>query len=114
MLPVQPIHPFPARMAPELALREIQQLPKRATVLDPMMGSGTVLRIAIDSGLRAIGRDVDPLAVLMTRVWTTPIDTKLFREHAVHVLDTARNMDTKHNFLPWIDGDPETSNYIDF
>jgi tRNA G10 N-methylase Trm11 len=114
MLPVQPIHPFPARMAPELALREIQQLPKRATVLDPMMGSGTVLRVAIDCGLRAIGRDVDPLAVLMTRVWTTPIDTKLFRERAVHILSTARNMGTKHISLPWIDGDPETSAYIDF
>jgi tRNA G10 N-methylase Trm11 len=114
MLPVQPIHPFPARMAPELALREIQQLPKRATVLDPMMGSGTVLRVAVDCGLRAIGRDVDPLAVLITRVWTTPIDTKLFRERAVHVLNTARNMGTKHISLPWIDGDPETSAYIDF
>lgn len=114
MLPVQPIHPFPARMAPELVLREIQQLPKRATVLDPMMGSGTVLRVAIDCGLRAIGRDVDPLAVLMTRVWTTPIDTKLFRERAVHILSTARNMGTKHISLPWIDSDPETSAYIDF
>ncbi len=114
MLPVQPIHPFPARMAPELALREIQQLPKRATVLDPMMGSGTVLRVAIDCGLRAIGRDVDPLAVLMTRVWTTPIDTKLFRERAVHVLQTARNMCAEHISLPWIDEDPETSAYIDF
>lgn len=114
MLPIQPIHPFPARMAPELALREIQQLPKRATVLDPMMGSGTVLRVALDCGLHAIGRDVDPLAVLMTRVWTTPIDTKLLRERAVHVLHAARNMSAEHISLPWIDDDHETSAYIDF
>src|SRR5947209_6960942 len=107
MLPVRPIHPFPARMAPELALREIQQLPKRAIVLDPMMGSGTVLRVAIDCGLHAIGRDVDPLAVLMTRVWTTPIDTELFRERAVHILHAAKNMCAEHIFLPWIDNDSE-------
>ena len=114
MLPVQPIHPFPARMAPELALREIQQLPKRTTVLDPMMGSGTVLRVALDCGQHAIGRDVDPLAVLMTCVWTTPIDTKLFRELANYVLHTARNMGEEHITLPWIDDDSETSSYIDF
>ncbi len=114
MLPVQPIHPFPARMASELALREIQQLPKRSTVLDPMMGSGTVLRVALDCGQHAIGRDVDPLAVLMTRVWTTRIDTILFRKLANDVLHNARNMGEEHISLPWIDDDSETSAYIDF
>src|SRR5713226_2178297 len=114
MLRVQPIHSFPARMAPEIVLKELQQLPKRATVLDPMVGSGTVLRVAMDCGLRAIGRDVDPLAVLMTRVWTTPIDTKSFREQAAHILQMAKNMRPESVSLPWIDDDPETTAYIDF
>ncbi|MBO9325941.1 MAG: hypothetical protein J7463_11270 [Roseiflexus sp.] len=66
----KPIHPFPARMAPELALRAIEELEPLSTILDPMMGSGTVVRVAAEAGHRAIGQDIDPLAVLMTRVWT--------------------------------------------
>ena len=36
------IHPFPARMAPELASRSIEAVPDGGLVLDPMCGSGTV------------------------------------------------------------------------
>lgn len=68
------IHPFPARMAADIALDELVALPSGSVVLDPMAGSGTVLRVAADLGHRALGFDVDPLAVLMTKVWTTPID----------------------------------------
>ncbi len=39
-----------------------------------MMGSGTVIRHATDLRLHAVGFDMDPLAVLMSRVWTTPVD----------------------------------------
>lgn len=66
------IHPFPARMAPELALQTIATLPKDAVILDPMSGSGTVLRAAVENGNRCLGFDLDPLAVLMARVWTSP------------------------------------------
>ena len=68
------IHPFAARMAPELALQALELVPEDGIVVDPMMGSGTVIRQASDLGLTAIGFDVDPLAVLMSRVWTTPVD----------------------------------------
>lgn len=61
-------------MASHLALDAIAALAPVSTVLDPMMGSGTVVRVAANAGHCAIGRDVDPLAVLMTKVWTTPID----------------------------------------
>lgn len=114
MISVQPIHSFPARMAPEIALKELGSLSPQAIVLDPMMGSGTVPRIALDHGLRAIGRDIDPLAVLMARVWTTPLDTRQFCTRAVQLVDEAQAMHSEDTLLPWIDDDHETSAFIDF
>ena len=71
-----PIHPFPARMAPDLAHRALEHVPPSGRVLDPMCGSGTVARATVETGRRFIGSDLDPLAVLMARVWTTPVDVR--------------------------------------
>jgi len=68
------VHPFPARMAPSVALESLMALNPGSIVLDPMAGSGTVLRQAAELGHNAIGYDLDPLAVLMARVWTTPVN----------------------------------------
>src|SRR6185295_11269342 len=70
----KPIHPFPARMAPGLALDSLSSLQAGSVVLDPMSGSGTVVRQASDLGLNGYGFDLDPLAVLMSNVWTTQVD----------------------------------------
>src|ERR1700730_15819441 len=64
-----PIHPFPARMAPGIALDALGDRATALRVLDPMAGSGTVLAVARARGHHAIGVDVDPLAVLLARVW---------------------------------------------
>ncbi|MGB0478231.1 MAG: hypothetical protein ACPGJJ_02670 [Parvibaculales bacterium] len=56
------IHPFPARMAPELVDEKIAKLPEGSHILDPMCGSGTTLRRGIDAGHSATGWDIDPLA----------------------------------------------------
>ena len=69
---VRPIHPFPARMASEIALKASESLPAHSTILDPMVGSGTVLRIAAEHGHNGIGYDMDPMAVLLSKVWVTP------------------------------------------
>jgi hypothetical protein len=84
-----PVHPFPARMAPELALRHAKALSPRSIVLDPMVGSGTTLRFAADHGHRGLGFDVDPLAVLMTRVWTSPVDVMKLRKRGEDALAAA-------------------------
>jgi DNA modification methylase len=109
----QSIHPFPARMAPEVALAQCRDLPRGSVVLDPMTGSGTVLRAAADAGLHAIGYDVDPLAVLMTRVWTTPIDCCELLETARRVLVAAEAV-SPDTHLPWIDDDPETTRFVEY
>lgn len=111
---ILPIHPFPARMAPEIALDEINNLPTTAIILDPMMGSGTVLRVAIENNHRAIGRDLDPLAILMSSVWTTPIDREKLKQAALTVVGAAQSMKDEDASIPWIDNDPETQKFIEY
>ena len=109
----RPIHPFPARMAPEIALAQCQSLPSGATVLDPMIGSGTVLRAAVDAGLGGVGYDIDPLAVLMARAWTTPVDRRLLDETASELVERAMK-DRPPRGPDWIDDDPETERFVNY
>ena len=75
------IHLYPARMHPEIARKVISKYAKNRSdvVLDPFMGSGGVLLEAILHGNSAIGIDVNPFAVLLTKVKTTPLKADLSR-----------------------------------
>ncbi len=86
------VHPFPARMAPGLALEVLAESSRPLRILDPMSGSGTVLAVASSKGHHAIGVDLDPLAVLISRVWTTAIDVQGVRDTATMVLEHARHI----------------------
>jgi len=67
-------HAFPAKFPPQLPAKFIQSLTKPGeTVLDPMMGSGTTVLEAFLLGRKAIGFDIDPLALLLTKTKITPI-----------------------------------------
>lgn len=99
-------------MAPEIALRECKNLGRPASVLDPMVGSGTVLRYAIEQGHNAIGFDLDPLAVLMARVWTTALDCGRLRRQAALMAEEARDLARTRVELPWIDEDGETLAFV--
>src|SRR5437899_5067066 len=85
-----PIHPFPARMAPGIALEALGESKTSLRVLDPMAGSGTVLAVARANGHRAFGIDLDPLAVLLAGVWTRTVDATQVREKATDVLGRAK------------------------
>lgn len=85
-----PIHPFPARMAPGIAFEAIGESKAPLRILDPMSGSGTVLAVARAKGHRAVGVDLDPLAVLLAGVWTRTVDAECVREKALEVLGRAR------------------------
>lgn len=85
-----PIHPFPARMAPGIALEALGESTAPLRVLDPMAGSGTVLAVARASGHRALGVDLDPLAVLLAGVWTRTVDAEEVRQRAAAVLSRAK------------------------
>lgn len=109
---IRTVHPFPARMAPELALRSLESLPPGSIVLDPMTGSGTVLRQAMALGHNAIGFDMDPLAVLMSRVWTTHVAAQVVRNELTDVLDEASEVDLRVEQPRW--HDEETRAFIEF
>lgn len=86
------IHPFPARMAPDIAIDHLDSTAGEAelVVLDPMCGSGTVLSAAVDRGHAARGFDVDPLAVLMSSVATQAVDTAQVVAEAERICARAR------------------------
>ena len=108
------VHPFPARMAPEIALEALSVLEPGSTVVDPMCGSGLVLREAVQQGHKAIGFDVDPLAVLMSKVWTQSLDASELLERSEAIIKEAAEIKPSDIYLPWIDDDEETSKYIEF
>ena len=85
------IHPFPARMAPNIAIDHLDSTAtEELVILDPMCGSGTVLAAAAARGHSARGFDIDPLAVLMSSVATQVVDTEKVVVEAERVCALAR------------------------
>ena len=108
------IHPFPARMAPEIAFKAFKELTPESTVLDPMCGSGVVIRRALDCGHFPLGLDIDPLAVLMAKVWTSPISPAIQCDLGLELVRRAKELTNSQITLPWIDESQATVKYIDF
>lgn len=108
------IHPFPARMAPEIALSKIRTLAEGQTVLDPMCGSGMVLGQAARNGLYSFGYDLDPLARLISRVGATKIDEKKSNAALTILIDVCSKKLARRSSprLPWIDNDEETLSFV--
>jgi DNA modification methylase len=86
-------HPFPAKFPPQLPKKFIESLTKVGdTVLDPMMGSGTTVVEAFMSNRAAFGFDIDPLAVRLAAVKTTPLDKAAVLVEGTTIVDNARTM----------------------
>lgn len=70
---VHGFHTYPARMHPVTAARLVAAFaPATGTILDPFCGSGTVLVEAMAAGRRAVGTDLNPLAVRLAKCKTRP------------------------------------------
>jgi len=68
-------HPYPAKFIPQIPNTLIQALSAPGeTICDPFCGSGTTLVEAMLLGRNAIGVDASPLACLISRAKTTPLD----------------------------------------
>lgn len=104
------VHPFPARMAPELAEAQLEGLPAGRVLLDPMMGSGTFVLSAAARGHHAIGVDSDPLAHIITAAAAGGYDKTAVVEEAERIAaearDCARDVESSH--------DAATRDFIDF
>ena len=68
-------HRYPAKFIPQLAARLIKENSQvKELVCDPFMGSGTTLVESIVNDRRTYGTDINPVAVMITKAKTTPID----------------------------------------
>src|SRR5919197_5396296 len=82
-------HTYPAKFIPQLAARLIKENSNiEDLICDPFMGSGTTLVEAIVRDRRAYGTDVNPVAVLITKAKTTPIEPEKL-DRKVHSLQKA-------------------------
>ena len=76
-------HKYPAKFIPHIpkwAIGKYLNGSGNRTILDPFCGSGTTLVEGLLAGHNVIGLDVDPLSSLITKVKTTPIDSKILNE----------------------------------
>ena len=84
-------HWYPAKMFYRIPLQILDTLkpPAGATILDPFCGSGTVLVEALHRDLIAIGLDTNPIARLITKAKTTPLDRDQLSSNLTAILNTA-------------------------
>ena len=69
------IHPYPAMMIPQVARRLIEMYGRKGDVLlDPYCGTGTTLLEGMLANLKSTGTDLNPLARLIAKVKTTPVE----------------------------------------
>jgi hypothetical protein len=88
------LHAFAAKFPPQLPRAFIRGLTSRGeVVLDPMVGSGTTVVEALLEGRRGIGIDIDPLALCLSCVKTTPLNFVSLQEVGYRVISRA------HTFL---------------
>ena len=68
-------HKYPAKFIPQLAKRCIEENTKiNEVVCDPFMGCGTTLIESLVSGRKTVGVDINPVAYLISKVKTNPIN----------------------------------------
>ncbi|HEU4710837.1 MAG TPA: DNA methyltransferase, partial [Pyrinomonadaceae bacterium] len=85
-------HWYPARYVPQLPGILINYFSEPGdTVLDPFCGSGTTLIEAFKFGRRAVGIDLTPAAILMTRAKVTEFEADSFTRFKHRLLSDVEN-----------------------
>src|SRR3989338_7231883 len=92
-------HRYPAKFIPQLAKKLISSYTKEGDlVCDPFMGSGTALVEAIILKRKAVGVDINPVALLITKAKTTPLEpTKAELESKKLLNEIYFNLSKKEN-----------------
>ena len=76
------LHPYPAKMIPQIIRRLLRRHSSKGdVVLDPFCGSGGVLVEARLASLHSIGLDINPLACLLSEVKSNPISSEVLKKH---------------------------------
>lgn len=85
------IHKYPAKFIPQIPRFCIESYSKVGdSVLDPFMGSGTTLLEAYIGGRDSYGIDIHPLARLIAKVKTTPLDPEHLSSTSERLLTAIR------------------------
>ena len=80
-------HKYPAKFIPQLAKRCIEENTKiNEIVCDPFMGCGTTLIESLVSERKTVGVDINPVAYLISKVKTTPINPEKLKQETDKVL----------------------------
>jgi hypothetical protein len=86
---------------------------RRKRVLDPMAGSGTTLVVARATGHQAIGFDTDPLAILLSRVWSCNCEPERIVRAGKRTLKRAKKIASGKHAESWPAGaDQETIAFV--
>ena len=97
------LHKYPATMLPQIGIEILKELNvKKGTLLDPYCGSGSSFASGLECGLTEMhGFDINPLAVLISKVKFTKIsvnelaETKMiFRNNVYEFLKDEKNIET--------------------
>ena len=84
-------HRYPAKFIPQLARRIIEENTSvDDVVLDPFCGSGSAVLEALLSGRFGYGSDINPLAHLITKAKTTPINPKVLESSIEYLFSSLK------------------------
>jgi len=82
-------HSYPARFIPQIPQTIIENFTHKGdVVLDPFCGCGTTLVESVLRGRRAVGVDINPIACLITKVKTTPLEPNKLKTYASSLIDS--------------------------
>lgn len=92
---------YPATMVPEMQSKLLELIisldPSINNILDPFMGSGTILVEGILRGLKVSGIDINPLAYLLCDTKTSYIDTQTLEKYKKKVFNRLDQVDQMEN-----------------
>ena len=97
------IHSYPAMMVSPISkniIDIVKQFKQVDSLFDPFAGSGTVLVEGMLAGIPTIaGNDINPLALLLSKVKTTPIDRTELQNEYIELKNRLDTLYTKYDFL---------------
>jgi site-specific DNA-methyltransferase (cytosine-N4-specific) len=89
-------HPYPAKFIPQIPSTLMEYFSEEGDVVwDPFCGCGTAVVEAIRKDRKAVGTDLNPLATLMTRAKSTPLEPESLTQNVQNHLSDVKQA---HNF----------------
>ena len=97
------IHSYPAMMVSPISkniIDIVKQFKHVDSLFDPFAGSGTVLVEGMLAGIPTVaGNDINPLALLLSKVKTTPIDRSELQNEYIELKNRLDTLYNKYDFL---------------